>query len=225
MSMSCNAVGAPGIGEPKPSTWKPLSSNQRDPKPDEVYEYDSEEEETKKKKPASRQPQAHTGSGFWNKMTTSFTASFIGQGPLNNQELLQSPPSPTSDKKKISSPKKEVNGATYFKRGLRRANKSQFLQAVALFNFALVRQREELGENHIDCATTLNEIGVCWMMLGERYPALTAFEEALYIRQRELGHGAMEVAETTNNIWMILHEERQEIEQSMIEEEVDGGEL
>ncbi|KAL7551962.1 hypothetical protein ACHAWF_015172 [Thalassiosira exigua] len=115
----------------------------------------------------------------------------------------EEPPSSTG----VPSTDKEVDGATYFRRGKRKANKCQFLQAVARYNLALVRQREELGENHIDCGTTLHEIGVCWMMLGERHPALTAFEEALYIRQRELGDGAMEVAETTNKIWMILHEE------------------
>ena len=71
------------------------------------------------------------------------------------------------------------------------ADKCRFLEAVALYNFALVRQREDLGEDHLDCGTTLNEIGVAWMMLGERYPALTALEEALYIRQKALGDGAM----------------------------------
>ncbi len=43
----------------------------------------------------------------------------------------------------------------------------------------------------------------------------TAFEEALYIRQKALGPGALEVAETTNNIWMILHEQRCEMEEEM----------
>ena len=48
------------------------------------------------------------------------------------------------------------------------------------------------------------------MMLGERYPAMSAFEEALYIMQKNLGDGAEEVAEVTNNIWMVLHEQREE---------------
>ena len=93
---------------------------------------------------------------------------------------------------------------------------------MALYNLALMKQREQLGENHIDCGNTLNEIGICWMMLGERYPALTAFEESLFILQKHLGDGAMEVAEVTNNIWMILHEERCEMEQQQYDDDDDG---
>lgn len=102
------------------------------------------------------------------------------------------------------------DGDKYFRRGKRRAEKCQFLEAVAMFNFALVQQREELGEDHIDCGRTLKEIGTCWFMLGESYPAMTAFEESLYILQKILGDGAEEVAEVTNNIWMVLHEQREE---------------
>lgn len=109
--------------------------------------------------------------------------------------------------------RRQLDGRSYFRKGRRKAEKCEFLKAVALYNLALVRQREELDEDHVDCATTLNEIGVCWMMLGERYPALSAFEEALYIRQKKLGVGAMETAETTSNIWQVLHEERSEGEQ------------
>lgn len=109
-----------------------------------------------------------------------------------------------------SEPKKVIDGARYFRRGKRRADAGQFLEAVALFNFALVRQREDLGKNHVDCALTLNEIGLCWMMLGERYPAMIAFEEALYILQGRFGDGAQEVAAVVNNIWMVLHEERED---------------
>ena len=105
---------------------------------------------------------------------------------------------------------KQIDGVKYFRKGKKRAEKCQFLEAVALFNFALIRQREELGKNHIDCGRTLNEIGLCWLMLGERYPAMAAFEEALYILQKRLGDGAEEVAEVTNNIWMVLHEQREE---------------
>ncbi|KAL7552915.1 hypothetical protein ACHAWF_016164 [Thalassiosira exigua] len=136
--------------------------------------------------------------GLWNKRSSSSKAEVA---PGKEEE----PPPPTCGQ----SIKKEVDGATYFRRGKRKANKSQFLEALARYNLALVRQREELGENHLACGTTLHEIGVCWMMLGDRQPALTAFEEALYIRQQELGDGAMEVVETTNKIWTILVEERE----------------
>ncbi|KAL7526398.1 hypothetical protein ACHAWF_001751 [Thalassiosira exigua] len=221
-------VSATSVGGEVRSAWKPLSSDRHDPE-------EKEECISKAAKGGSDNGAAATGlrgiGGLWNKLTSSFVAE---GAPEKHEESL----SPTSE----PSIKKEVDGSTYFRRGKRKANKCQFLQAVALYNvrthenscylsilfrvelqrlmqsiitlqfqLALVRQREELGENHIDCGTTLNEIGVCWMMLGERYPALSAFEEALYIRQRELGDGAREVAETTNNIWMILHEEREEM--------------
>lgn len=197
------------------SAWKPLSSNQNDPNHVESEEDTDDEEERAAAKKKESEQQRGIG-GFWNKLTSSFTAD----GPLN-KEALQEISGPDT-KAKPTSLKKEISGAAYFRRGKKKANKCQFLQAVACFNFALVRQREELGENHIDCGTTLNEIGVCWMMLGERYPALTAFEEALFIRQKKLGDGAMEVAEVTNNIWMILHEERSEMENMMREDEEEG---
>eukprot|EP00571_Detonula_confervacea_P010894 CAMPEP_0172302920 /NCGR_PEP_ID=MMETSP1058-20130122/4558_1 /TAXON_ID=83371 /ORGANISM="Detonula confervacea, Strain CCMP 353" /LENGTH=529 /DNA_ID=CAMNT_0013013577 /DNA_START=40 /DNA_END=1629 /DNA_ORIENTATION=- len=199
MSQSCSAATAPK------SHWKPLSSYQHDPSPEDEDAKDAQDEE-------ENAPKKGIG-GFWNKLSTAFKAE--GSACFLKQVVpSKEPSSPTKTKK-------EVNSATYFRRGKKKANKCQFLQAVALFNFALVRQREELGENHIDCGTTLNEIGVCWMMVGERYPALTAFEEALFIRQKHFGDGAMEVAEITNNIWMILHEERSEIENMMEEEEED----
>jgi len=58
------------------------------------------------------------------------------------------------------------------------------------------------------------------MMLGERYPALTALEEALYIRKKKLGDGAKEIAETTANILMVFEEEREDME-CMVQED-DG---
>lgn len=184
------------------SAWKPLSANQHDPTQEELEAENQKEEE--------KQAAAGGFGGFWNKITSTFAAEKSSSKPVAQTNGK-------SQDDAASKSKKEVDGATYFRRGKKKANKCQFLQAVALYNFALVRQREELGEDHIDCGTTLNEIGVCWMMLGERYPALTAFEEALYIRQKHLGDGAMEVAETTNNIWMILHEERCEMENMMEE--------
>ena len=170
------------------SKWKPLSG----PSPPQKVEEEKEE--------ANETVEGETGTGvvggLWNKFTKSVsggsTPSLLSVGSSNSLE-----------------PKK-IDGAKYFRRGKRRADKCQFLEAVALFNFALVRQREELGKNHINCGRTLNEIGLCWMMLGERYPAMTAFEEALYILQKRLGDGAEEVAEVTNNIWMVLHEQREE---------------
>mmetsp|Transcript_33056 Transcript_33056/g.49816 ORF Transcript_33056/g.49816 Transcript_33056/m.49816 type:complete len:432 (+) Transcript_33056:92-1387(+) len=164
--------------------WKPLSRPS-------VDEHDNENDQEKKKEETEADTGAGGIGGLWNNFKKTLSG---GSGPVE-----ETPKEPT-----------KVDGGKYFRRGKRRAEKCQFLEAVALFNFALVRQREELGKNHIDCARTLNEIGSCWMMLGERYPAMTAYEEALYILQKHLGDGAEEVAEVTNNIWMVLHEQREE---------------
>lgn len=172
------------------SMWKPLSGPSLEKKKD-----DEKKEEANK--PVEGESSAGGGvGGLWNK----FRKSLSGESFPTVQSAASS---------KSTQPK-TIDGSRYFRRGKRRAERCEFLEAVALFNFALVRQREELGKNHIDCGRTLNEIGLCWMMLGERYPAMTAFEEALYIMQKRLGDGAEEVAEVTNNIWMVLHEQREE---------------
>ena len=165
--------------------WKPLST----PTVDEEND-DDEDQEVKKE-----QTKPDTGAGGLGGLWNTFKKSLSGD---SHQDSLQETTKPKPD------------GAKFFRRGKRRAEKCQFLEAVALFNFALINQREELGKNHIDCGRTLNEIGLCWLMMGERYPAMTAFEEALFIFQHNLGDGAQEVAEVTNNIWMVLHEQREE---------------
>lgn len=176
-------------GSSQQGQWKPLSSSR------------SEEDPESDRRPSREAPPEGGGNlrasigGWFNKAVSHVSEVFA-------PEVEDAPP-----------PKKQLSGRAYFRKGQRKAEKCEFLKAVALYNLALVRQREELDEDHVDCATTLNEIGVCWMMLGERYPAMTAFEEALYIRQKKLGVGAMETAETTSNIWQVLHEERSEDEQ------------
>lgn len=166
-----------------PSQWKPLSRPTVDEDDDNDEDQEKAKEETK----------TETGAGGLGGLWNTFKKSLSGD---SYQEALQET--------------KKPDGAKFFRRGKRRAEKCQFLEAVALFNFALINQREELGKNHIDCGRTLNEIGLCWLMMGERYPAMTAFEEALFIFQHNLGDGAQEVAEVTNNIWMLLHEQREE---------------
>lgn len=165
--------------------------------------------------------------GIWNKLSSGeIITGLIAEA--DGTDNVGKSSSPMSKSKKtieaVGSTEPTVPYEYYIRRGKRKAKKGEYLQAVALFNLALIRQRENLGEDHIDCATMLNEIGVCWMMLCERYLALSAFEEALYIRQMRLGDGAMEVAETTSNIWMILHEERCEImEEEKDEEDEEEG--
>lgn len=197
------------LSKSQQGAWKPLSSDQQDHKHDDEEkecEPDNEKSEDRMDEKARVKGKRRI-SRLWNTLTSSFTKE------TNHQ---------SND---IQQPKKR-SASSYFRRGKKKAEKCQFLQAVALYNYALIRQREELGKNHIDCGNTLNEIGVCWMMLGERYPALTALEEALYIRKKKLGDGPKKVAdtiaiaETTANILMIFQEEREDMEdmEYMVEE-------
>ncbi|KAL7475836.1 hypothetical protein ACHAW6_001736 [Cyclotella cf. meneghiniana] len=142
--------------------------------------------------------------GMWDAVKNSFIHPLFLEG--QSQTNIVKPRIP------VCEPDRKISGGRYFRKGKSKAEKGLFLDAVALYNFALMRQREDLGEDHADCGATLNEIGLAWMMLGERFSALTAFEEALYIRQKSFGDGAKEVADTTNNIWMVLHEQRLELE-------------
>lgn len=97
-----------------------------------------------------------------------------------------------------------INGSKVYKRGKRSADKGDWKKAVAYYHIALVKQREYYGEDHVRTAATLNALGEALMHLGELYGAMTALEEALHIRQILLGSGDQAVAETTNNIWLVL---------------------
>ena len=85
-------------------------------------------------------------------------------------------------------------------------------EALALYNRALIMQREALGKNHVMVARTLHDIGLCLTALDQSFPALTALEEALWIRQEQLGPGDPAVAETTTALWKLLSHERHRIE-------------
>ncbi len=117
--------------------------------------------------------------GEWNKLTSSLSreiSEIIFDADDTDNTMKESP---------IAKPKKriDVRGVAqasapydyYIVRGKKKANKGQYLQEVAFYNLALIRQREDLGVDHIECATTLNEIGACWMILSERYLALSAY--------------------------------------------------
>ena len=85
-------------------------------------------------------------------------------------------------------------------------------EALALYNRCLIMQREALGKDHVMVARTLHDIGLCLTALDQSFPALTALEEALWIRQQRLGPGDPAVAETTTALWKLLSHERHRIE-------------
>lgn len=85
-------------------------------------------------------------------------------------------------------------------------------EALALYNRALILQREALGEDHVLVARTLHSIGLCLTALEQSFEAMTALQEALWIRQTQLGPGDPAVAETTTALWKLLSNERRRIE-------------
>jgi len=103
-------------------------------------------------------------------------------------------------------------GHIYYSMAFKKAQEGEWINALRLYNRALILQRKSLGIHHVVCARTLNGIGVALTQLGEAYSygAMTALEEALCIRQDCLGDGHADVAETTNNLWKLLnhHNER-----------------
>ena len=90
--------------------------------------------------------------------------------------------------------------------------------ALKLYNEILTVQRDELGEDHLNCGKTLNDIGVVLIQMGENFPASSALKEALYIRKKTLEVDAPEVVETSINIDVLMEKVNQ------IEEEANNRE-
>lgn len=95
-------------------------------------------------------------------------------------------------------------GNAVYRRGKKAADSGEWEKAVHYYHIALVKQRSYYGEDHINTAETLNCLGLALMELEEFFGAITALEECLHIRQKLLGPGAEECAETTTNICRVL---------------------
>ena len=76
--------------------------------------------------------------------------------------------------------------------------------ALKLYNEILTEQRNKLGEDHLDCGKTLNDIGVVLMQMGENFPEFTALKESLYILKETLEVDAPEVVETSICITVLM---------------------
>eukprot|EP00567_Pseudictyota_dubia_P014054 CAMPEP_0197436322 /NCGR_PEP_ID=MMETSP1175-20131217/3784_1 /TAXON_ID=1003142 /ORGANISM="Triceratium dubium, Strain CCMP147" /LENGTH=169 /DNA_ID=CAMNT_0042965577 /DNA_START=304 /DNA_END=810 /DNA_ORIENTATION=- len=116
----------------------------------------------------------------------------------------------------------QADGHVFYKQGVEYANKQEWRKAVIMYNRALKLQRHVLGKNHIDCAQTLNDIGVALTHLGESYGAMTSLQEALWIRQVVLGDGHPCVVQTTCDLWKLLDQER-EREQGAIQKQGESS--
>lgn len=117
-----------------------------------------------------------------------------------------------------------------YKLGTLEAERGRHRHALKHLNECMVLQRENLGDDDTpEAARTLNAIGVVLSEIGEDFAALTALEEALYIRQTVQGPGHEDGAETLSNLTHLLRkvkekEEAAEAARSGLEgiEEGDG---
>lgn len=100
-----------------------------------------------------------------------------------------------------------------YKLGTLEAERGRHRHALKHFNECLVLQRENLGDDDTpEAARTLNAIGVVLSEIGEDFAALTALEEALYIRQTVQGPGHEDAAETLSNLTHLLRKVKEKEE-------------
>lgn len=125
-----------------------------------------------------------------------------------------------------------------YEQGRAKASEGKYKTAIQAYHGALAIQRRHLGNDCPEAGRTLNAIGVALMESGrgadcegeQDFAALTAFEEALHIRQTACGDGSEEAAETMCNLWTLLdrvrrREERDEgADNSTSAEQADDGE-
>lgn len=154
--------------------------------------------------------------------TTSFR-NILGDSLRRINDNFKNNSKNQSDEAKIAKAKQ------LYELGRAKAAEGKHGTAIGAYHKALTIQRRCLGKDCPEAGRTLNDIGVSLMELeaeGEDFAALTAFEEALHIRQTVCGDGSEEVVETMSNMWKLLHrvrmrEEREEASGSA-HGEVDG---
>jgi len=114
-----------------------------------------------------------------------------------------------------------------FELGTREVERGRHRHALKYYNECLVLQRDNLVDDDTpEAARTLNVIGVVLGKIGEDFAALTALEEALYIRQTVLGPGHEDAAETLSNLTHLLRKvkEKEEAAEAARSGGLDGAE-
>ncbi|KAL7472768.1 hypothetical protein ACHAXS_013163 [Conticribra weissflogii] len=87
-----------------------------------------------------------------------------------------------------------------------KAERSSTRKAMGLFRQALSIRTENLGPDHVDVATTLNNIGRIHVQQDEFDQALHFYEDALVIRRKRLGTNSLDYAATAFNAGQSLHQ-------------------
>ena len=88
-------------------------------------------------------------------------------------------------------------------------------KAKKYYTQALEMTKAFLGESHSSVASTLNNLGLAWISLGENKKAIEYFEQALEMTKAVLGESHPSVASVLNNLgvtWNSLGEKKKAIE-------------
>lgn len=91
-------------------------------------------------------------------------------------------------------------------KGLQKAKRGAWGDALACWENALEIRTQVLGEDHIDVANTLNNIGISLGKLGRFEESIESLNRALDIRTRHFGREHVEVCATIHNIGNVLHQ-------------------
>jgi tetratricopeptide (TPR) repeat protein len=91
-------------------------------------------------------------------------------------------------------------------RGLQKAKKGAWSEALGCWENALEVRTQVLGEIHIDVANTCNNIGIALGKLDRFEEAVSTLHRALDIRTGHYGKEHSEVAATLHNIGNVLHQ-------------------
>ena len=82
-------------------------------------------------------------------------------------------------------------------------NKKNYIDSKRLLTQSLLLKKELLGERHIGVATTINNLGLVDLELGEYDEAESYLSEALYLRQELLGDKHSDVASSFHNLALL----------------------
>jgi len=107
----------------------------------------------------------------------------------------------TSHREKSYFYKKSITiGNAWNAKGLQKAQKDHWEEALLCWQNALEVRVQVVGENHLDVANTYNNIGIAQGKIGCYDEAIKSLQLAQDIRKRQLGEDHKEVAATLHNI-------------------------
>lgn len=91
-------------------------------------------------------------------------------------------------------------------KGLAKAKKGLWEDALACWENALAIRVQVLGEDHIDVANTYNNMGIAYGKLDQASQAMESLQMALKIRIKEYGEKHAQVAATLHNMGNVLQQ-------------------